>query len=160
MPGFPLPEGWVRSDTANIGDVWSGGNSFAPPPLPVDDLRDEARIRINTWRDEQERTRITFEHAGRTWDGGLDVRTRLAGLQSLPALPVGFFWTDAQDSDVPMTLAALGDLHAAHEGAIANRGFEIHLRQRAMKADIETMDAEQLQAFTPDWPADDAEPAA
>lgn len=126
----------------------------APPvPATLEELRARARERVNAWRDAQEAGAILFLHADRVWDGGLSVRMRLVPLLSLPAMPPGMFWTDADDNDVPVDLALLTELHDAHELAIVTRGFEIHVRQRAMKAEIEAMDAAQLQAFAPDWPA-------
>lgn len=160
-PEYGAAKGWVASDSAAIGDHYDEATGTFAPPVPTTDqleaLREQARARVNTWRDEQEAAGIVFEHAGRSWDGGLVVRTRLAGLQSLQALPDGFFWTDAEDVDVPMTLAALAALHAAHEAAIVARGFEIHVRQRELKADIEGMSFEQLQAFAPDRPRPDTQ---
>ena len=113
--------------------------------------RNAARQRVTEWRDAQERGGILFEHAGRAWDGGLAVRQRLQPLLSLPALPEGFFWTDADNNDVPVSLADLAALCAAHEVAIITRGFEIHVRQREMKTAVEGMDAGQLAGFLPGW---------
>lgn len=156
--------GWVASATACKGDRYDPAAGTFTTPAPDADqleaLRERARALVNAWRDEQEAAGIVFLHGGRSWDGGLVVRTRLTPLQSLQALPDGFFWTDAEDADVPMTLAALAALHTAHEAAIVARGFEIHVRQRELKGAIEALDFAALQAFTPDWPADSAEPAA
>ena len=69
---------------------------------------------------------------------------------ALAALPDGFFWTDASNKDVPLSLAELQALNAAHETAIVLRGFEIHAAQRAMKSALESMDQTDLQAFDPD----------
>ena len=121
------------------------------PPANVEALRSAARAQIEQWRDQQENAGITFMHEGREWDGGLIVRQRLQPVVSLPALPAGFFWTDHDNNDVPVTLSDLRDLSAAHEVALVTRGFAIHARQRAMKAAIAEMDAEQLQVFTPNW---------
>lgn len=57
-------------------------------------------------------------HDGRAWDGGLIVRQRLQPVVSLPALPSGFFWTDHDNNDVPVTLSELRDLSDAHEVAL------------------------------------------
>lgn len=116
------------------------------------ELRATAHDRIERWRDAQERTEITFEHDGHTWDGGLATRQRLMPVLSLPALPEGFFWTDADNADVPMDMPALQALAAAHELAIVQRGFAIHIRQREMKSELDTLTAEQLAAFEPAWP--------
>lgn len=109
-----------------------------------------AHARIEAWRDAQERAPIVFEHAGHTWDGGLQTRQRLQPVVALDALPDGFFWTDANNTDVPVSLAELQALNAAHETAIVLRGFEIHAAQRAMKSALESMGMTDLQAFDPD----------
>lgn len=121
------------------------------PPMDVEALRSAARAQIEKWRDQQEHEGLTFTHDGRAWDGGLIVRQRLQPVVSLPALPPGFFWTDHDNNDVPVTLSELRELSAAHEVALVTRGFEIHARQRAMKTAVADMDAEQLQVFAPGW---------
>lgn len=133
-------------------DVLSGfGARVFIEPIDIDVVRSTARSQIEQWRDQQEHEGLTFTHDGRAWDGGLIVRQRLQPVVSLPALPPGFFWTDHDNNDVPVTLSELRDLSAAHEVALVTRGFEIHARQRAMKAAVAEMDAEQLQAFAPGW---------
>ena len=118
----------------------------------VASLREVARGRVAVWRDLQEEEAILFEHAGRAWDGGLAVRRRLQPLLSLPAVPEGFFWTDADNNDVPVSLEDLQALNMAHEGAIISRGFDIHLRQRAMKTEIDCLEDEAaLEAYVPRW---------
>lgn len=115
-------------------------------------LRERLRAAINSWRDEQERGAILFEQAGRTWDGGLSVRTRIKPLLGLPVLPEGFFWTDADDNDVPITLPELQALDVAHELAIVTQGWAIHSRQRQMKQEVESLDAEALAVYVVGWP--------
>lgn len=127
------------------------GARLVVAPVDVDALRSAARAQIEQWRDQQEHEGLTFMHDGRAWDGGLIVRQRLQPVVSLPALPPGFFWTDHDNNDVPATLSELRELSAAHEVALVTRGFETHARQRAMKAAVAEMDAEQLQAFAPGW---------
>lgn len=132
----------------------------APPHgwVPFDALHEAAQLRttahaaIERWRDTQESAGMFFEHAGRRWDGGLIVRQRLQPVLLLPALPPGFFWTDAGNADVPMDMPALQALAAAHEQALVIRGFEIHARQRAMKNALDAMTRDELLAFAPGWP--------
>lgn len=108
---------------------------------------------INNWRDEQEQALIVFDHGGRQWDGGLVVRQRLQPVIALAALPEGFYWTAADNVDVPMTLAELGDLNAAHEAAIVARGWQIHARQRAMKNEVAALETvEAVRAYVVGWP--------
>lgn len=108
-----------------------------------------AHASIQAWRDDEEAKPITFEHAGRVWDGGLVTRQRLQPVLALESLPEGFFWTDAGNSDVPVTLADLMALNQAHEAALVQEGFRIHAAQRQMKTHIESMTLEQLQQFSP-----------
>jgi hypothetical protein len=118
------------------------------------DRRDEAlkaaHASIQSWRDAEEAKPITFEHAGRVWDGGLVTRQRLQPVLALESLPDGFFWTDAGNNDVPVTLTELVALNQAHEAALVQEGFRIHAQQRQMKSAIETMTLEQLKAFKPE----------
>ena len=109
-----------------------------------------AHAHIEYWRDAQERAPLVFEHAGHAWDGGLATRQRLQPVVALDALPDGFFWTDADNNDVPVSLDDLRALNAAHEAAIVLRGLEIHAAQRAMKSALESMGMTDLQAFDPD----------
>lgn len=113
----------------------------------------EARIAIEQWRDAHERASMVFQHAGRSWDGGMAVRARMQPLVMLGAVPAGFFWTDADNNDVPTDFAALQALNLAHEQALVAQGFAIHQRQRAMKEALPAMTDEQLQAFVPGWAA-------
>lgn len=112
-----------------------------------------ARTAVEQWRDAQERASMVFQHAGRSWDGGLAVRARMQPLVALGAVPSGFFWTDADNNDVPTDFAALQALNLAHEQALVAQGFAIHQRQRAMKEALPAMTDEQLQAFVPGWAA-------
>ena len=141
--GFPQP--LTDEDLARFG-----ARVFTPP-VDVEALRSAARAQIEQWRDQQEHEGLTFTYDGRTWDGGLIVRQRLQPVVNLSALPPGFFWTDYDNNDVPLTLSELRELSAANEVALVTRGFEIHARQRAMKTEVAEMDAEQLQAFAPGW---------
>lgn len=109
-----------------------------------------AHTRIQAWRDAEEAKPITFEHAGRVWDGGLVTRQRLQPVLALESLPDGFFWTDAGNNDVPVTLTELVAVNQAHEAALVQEGFRIHALQRQMKLAIESMTLEQLSAFKPE----------
>jgi hypothetical protein len=118
--------------------------------VSVDNLRAAARSDVDSWRSRKEQQVITFEHAGRVWDGGLTTRQRLKPVLSLSELPTGFFWTDHDNNDVPVTIADLLALDAAHEAALVSEGFRIHIAQRQMKTAIAAMSREQLMAFDPE----------
>jgi len=133
-----------------------GNPQLSERPTPtVVELRGQLTADINTWRDSQEGSGILFDYAGRRWDGGLTVRTRLQPVVALAQLPSGFYWTSANNEDVPMDLEALRELNAAHEAALVARGWEIHARQRCMKLEVAELDtAEALQAYVVGWPAE------
>ncbi|EJJ4361791.1 DUF4376 domain-containing protein, partial [Salmonella enterica] len=52
-------------------------------------------------------------------------------------LPAGFIWTDADNNDVPVTADELLNLSAAIDQAMFAKGLQIHMRQRAMKEEID-----------------------
>ncbi|MGG8873224.1 DUF4376 domain-containing protein, partial [Escherichia coli] len=63
-------------------------------------------------------------------------------------LPEAFFWTDAENNDVPMKSEELIALSEAAEQAMFTKGLEIHVRQRTMKKEIEALgDAEAILAY-------------
>lgn len=150
--------------------VYLDGAFFADWDGPLDDLarfsgveterlsieRDEeaALSRIEAWRDAQEKAELVFEHDGRRWDGGLASRERLTLAISMAAagvLPTGFFWTDADNLDVPMQRIELEALRAAMDAAIGMQGFRIHARQRELKASLAAMSGIELLEFEPGW---------
>ncbi|MGH1374449.1 MAG: DUF4376 domain-containing protein [Cellvibrionaceae bacterium] len=103
---------------------------FTPEELEVEMLK--YRAEINRWRDYQEEAGI--EYLGHQFETRQKDRERLL-LTMTPFLagvpiPDGFYWTSADDIDVPMpTLEVLAGL----SGAMVLRGNEIHQRQRAAK---------------------------
>lgn len=137
---------------------WTKAGSTAEPAVvelePIEDVRARVRSQISAWRDQQERGRLIFSHAGREWDGGLDVRKRLQPVLNMPGLPDGFYWTDADDADVPMDMAGLVALNDAHEQAIVARGWQIHAQQRWMKAALGGLDRVGLARFFIGWSED------
>ncbi|ENE3675483.1 DUF4376 domain-containing protein, partial [Escherichia coli] len=63
-------------------------------------------------------------------------------------LPEAFFWTDAENNDVPVTAEELIALSEAAGQAMFTKGMEIHVRQRTMKKEIEALgDAEAILAY-------------
>ncbi|WP_410498154.1 DUF4376 domain-containing protein [Chitinibacter sp. S2-10] len=135
-------------------EAWLADGGEPLPLAPAVSSAERKAAEISLWRDEQELQPITFEHAGHRWDGGLKVKTRLKTVAELPALPPDYYWTDADNVDMPMTLAEIQSLAQAHEIAIATQGWKIHQRQRAMKAEILLLEGEALANYQPGWPAD------
>ncbi|MFU1851807.1 DUF4376 domain-containing protein [Citrobacter portucalensis] len=105
----------------------------------VEDLRNKKLTEISNWRDVQENANIIFEFSGHRWDGGKASQERLAPVVmagSTGQLPEGFFWTDADNQDIPVNVAFLQQLEAAMVQAMVMHGFRIHERQRQMKSEV------------------------
>lgn len=54
-------------------------------------------------------------------------------------LPPGFFWTDADNTDVPMATGELVELEKAMQQNMVLQGFKIHERQRQMKEAVSAL---------------------
>lgn len=122
-----------------------------PEHIPtIEDLRHEALESVNAWRMREEQKDIVFVFDNIEWDGGLTTRQRLQPVLSLPELPDGFFWTDSNNVDRPMTIEYLAELNTAHEHALVEEGFRIHVLQRTMKAQIQGMGVDELKSFKPE----------
>lgn len=130
-------------------------------PLTVPDFvlaaaKRKKRVEINNWRDQQEGGSIIFTLNGHRWDCGKTSQARLAPVVTVArtgALPPGFFWTDADNIDVPMTADELTALEAAMQQNMVLQGFKIHERQRQMKEDVDSLtDCEAIRHYNIDWP--------
>ncbi|HAT1685546.1 TPA: DUF4376 domain-containing protein, partial [Klebsiella oxytoca] len=89
---------------------------FTVTPEMVQAARDAKHAEITIWRDQQENGSIIFTLNGHRWDCGKASQARLAPVVAVAksgALPPGFFWTDADNIDVPMTADELVALEAA-----------------------------------------------
>lgn len=145
----------------NASSYWDGEVFILKPPPPsahhifdyttkqwvdprtLQDIKDLAHTKIESWRNKQEAAGFVFEHAGHQWDGGLVVRQRMQPVLNLLSLPEGFFWTDANNNDVPMSMNSLKELANAHETALVIKGFEIHAQQRAMKNALDSASSKE-----------------
>lgn len=114
----------------------------------VDLLQVAKRNEINQWRHTQEaNTDEIVTENGIEWDANPLARSRIESTLSSDYLPP--FWTDANDVDQPITLDVLKAVHTA----IVKRGFEIHARQREMKAEIEQItDFATIEDYPIGWP--------
>lgn len=129
--------------------------NYQPPELA--DFIAAKHAEINTWRDNQERENLLFDHDGQQWDGGVDSKNRmdetLALANALGGLPADFFWTTADNQDIPMDLPTLQALAGALAAARGLRGFDIHARQRQMKAEVaELTNIDAVTAYLVGWP--------
>ena len=67
-------------------------------------------------------------------------------------LPEGFFWTDADNHDVPVNFAFLQQLEAAMMQAMVVHGFSIHERQRQMKSEVALLtDVNAIAEYPVGW---------
>lgn len=127
--------------------------------IPLAQAVVEKRRDIEAWRDAQEQSRLTFIctlFPGIIWDLDRGSKSRLDYAYEaamMGALPPGFFWTNADNLDVPMTPEQLIQFRAEMGTALVARGFQIHARQRQMKQDISIMSSvEEIQNYVIGWP--------
>lgn len=111
---------------------------------------------INAWRNEQEALGTTFELDGHKWDASQGARVRLEPITTLlnsgGVLPSGFFWTDANNNDVPATKELLMALYDGMLQAMVAHGFAIHERQRQMKEALDKLTTvKEVTAFKVSW---------
>ena len=147
--GREIFEACIRGDAGPVGEYRANDD------MAVEEARRMKNAEINAWRDAMEASGYVFEHRGRKWDYGKEAMTRL-GMSALAArggvLPEGFFWTDAENNDVPMTADELISLSDAAGKAMFRKGLEIHIRQREMKKAIaELSDSETILAYRVGW---------
>ncbi|EJJ7187703.1 DUF4376 domain-containing protein [Salmonella enterica] len=129
---------------------------FTVTPEMLTAAKQAKHAEINNWRDTQENGSIIFTLNGHKWDCGKASQTRLAPVVAVAksgALPPGFFWTDADNIDVPMTADELTALEAAMQQNMVLQGFRIHERQRQMKEDVDKLtDYKAIQNYVVGWP--------
>ena len=147
--GREIFEACIRGDAGPVGEYRANDD------MAVEEARRMKNAEINAWRDAMEASGYVFEHRGRKWDYGKEAMTRL-GMSASAArggvLPEGFFWTDAENNDVPMTADELISLSDAAGKAMFRKGLEIHIRQREMKKAIaELSDSETILAYMVGW---------
>ncbi|WZX58184.1 DUF4376 domain-containing protein [Salmonella enterica subsp. diarizonae serovar 58:r:z53] len=151
----PAPYGVQLYDDL-VSGKYGSITSFTVTPEMLTAAKQAKHAEINAWRDAQENGSIIFTLNGHQWDCGKASQTRLAPVVAVAksgALPPGFFWTDADNIDVPVTADELTALEAAMQQNMVLQGFRIHERQRQMKEEVDkltTMD--DVREYIPDWP--------
>ncbi|OSD72525.1 hypothetical protein R537_09340 [Salmonella enterica subsp. enterica serovar Rough O:d:1,7] len=128
---------------------------FTVTPEMLTAAKQAKHAEINAWRDAQENGNIPFTLNGHKWDCGKASQARLAPVVAVAKsglLPPGFFWTDADNIDVPMTADELTALEAAMQQNMVLQGFRIHERQRQMKEDVDKLtDYKAIQDYIIGW---------
>ncbi|MDJ6848645.1 DUF4376 domain-containing protein [Salmonella enterica] len=129
---------------------------FTITPKMVTDAKAAKHAEINAWRDAQESGSIIFTLNSHRWDCGKASQSRLAPVVAVAragALPDGFFWTDADNINVPMTPDELAALEAAMQQNMVIQGFRIHERQRQMKDEVDKLtDINAVRQYAIGWP--------
>ncbi|EEW9253623.1 DUF4376 domain-containing protein, partial [Escherichia coli] len=111
---------------ADISGRWGFDGEKITDLLTAEKARGMKGDEINAWRNEMEAANYTFEHNGRKWDYGKSTQTRLepsVAAAKAGKLPEAFFWTDAENNDVPVTAEELIALSEAAEQAMFTKGM-------------------------------------
>lgn len=144
------PEGKQRAAGSDNLPCW------VDIPLPdIEDARSRKHDEINAWRNTQENGNYPFILNDHHWDCGKASQDRLSPVTAVAkqgALPPGFFWTDADNIDVPMTAGELLNLSDAIDQAMFTKGLQIHMRQREMKEEIDKLtDVKAILDYAVGW---------
>lgn len=124
---------------ADISGRWGFDGEKIVDLMTTDKAREQKAREIDAWRNKQESGSVTFTWNNHSWDASKESQDRLAPVLVVAKsgqLPDGFFWTDANNEDVPVTIDDLTAIDAGMTQAMVVQGFKIHERQRKMKKDI------------------------
>ncbi|EDQ2394494.1 DUF4376 domain-containing protein [Salmonella enterica subsp. enterica] len=165
--GTPLYLPYISTvhDSADFGpklysDLKSGKYGEIKPFIVTPEMLDAARLakheEINGWRNQQENSSTTFSLNGHRWDCDKASQERLDTTLDAArsnVLPANFFWTDADNIDVPVKSADLESMSTAMNASMFLQGFKIHERQRQMKEDVDALsDYQAIQDYIVGWP--------
>ncbi|ENK6197168.1 DUF4376 domain-containing protein [Salmonella enterica subsp. enterica serovar Oranienburg] len=124
---------------ADISGRWGFDGTNIIDLMTPEKAREQKTHEIDAWRNRQENGSVTFTWNNHSWDVSKASQDRLAPVLVVAKsgqLPEGFFWTDANNEDVPVTVDDLTAIDAGMTQAMVIQGFKIHERQRQMKKDI------------------------
>lgn len=173
-------DGVIRSLSPDVSALWPEGLSVAEVPdttanrradisgrwgfdgttivdlMTPEKAREQKTREIDAWRDAQENGSITFTWNNHSWDASRASQDRLAPVLMVAkdgGLPADFFWTDANNEDVPVTVDDLAAIDAGMTQAMVIQGFKIHERQRQMKKDIDGLTkVSDILNYSVGWP--------
>ncbi|ENE8564353.1 DUF4376 domain-containing protein [Salmonella enterica] len=155
--GFNIVETDVLPEGFDILGGWSWNGEFPVKPGVIADIaRAQKHDEINQWRNDQENADYTFPFNNHNWDYGKTTQERLnlsVQMARQNKLPEGFFWTDADNNDIPMTAAELLNLSDAIDQVMFIKGLQIHMRQRQMKEEVDKLTrAQDIFNYRVGWP--------
>ncbi|ECL1091441.1 DUF4376 domain-containing protein [Salmonella enterica] len=173
-------DGIIRSLSLDVSALWPDGLSVAEVPdttanrrvdisgrwgfdgttvidlMTLDKAREQKTREIDAWRNTQENGDVTFTWNNHSWDASKASQDRLVPVLIVAKsgqLPDGFFWTDANNEDVPVTVDDLTAIDAGMTRVMVSQGFKIHERQRQMKKDIsELTKVSDILNYPVGWP--------
>ncbi|MGK0601874.1 DUF4376 domain-containing protein [Yokenella regensburgei] len=132
----------IENRRADISGNWGfDGDKIIWLMTPAKAL-EQKNSEIDSWRSKQADSRLTFEWNGHLWDASKASQEKLAPVLVVAnsgQLPEGFFWTDASNNDVPMTVEELRKINIGMTQAMVEQDFKIHERQRQMKKEIQAL---------------------
>ncbi|EDQ2394462.1 DUF4376 domain-containing protein, partial [Salmonella enterica subsp. enterica] len=134
--GTPLYLPYISTahDSADFGpqlysDLKSGKYGEIKPFIVTPEMLDAARLakheEINGWRNQQENSSTTFSLNGHRWDCDKASQERLDTTLDAArsnVLPANFFWTDADNIDVPVKAADLESMSTAMNASMFLQG--------------------------------------
>ncbi|WP_085445675.1 DUF4376 domain-containing protein, partial [Escherichia coli] len=144
-------------DGCDISGRWKFDGKQVVDSLTVADALARKTAEINAWRDTQEQGNVIFTVNGNKWDASLASLTRIEPVITLirggATLPDSFFWTNAENKDIPATADLLTAIYAGMQQALVAQGFKIHERQRQMKGEVAKLATPAaILAYAVGWP--------
>lgn len=159
---FPLNLSVVEVETlpegCDISGRWKYDNGEIVDTRTVEEALTHKTAEINAWRNMQEQGNVIFEAEGYRWDASLTSRTRIESAMAMVTsgtLPEGFFWTSADNEDIPATAELLTTIYEGMQQALVTQGFKIHERQRQMKQEVgQLTTVAEIEAYEVGWGED------
>lgn len=157
LPDY-VPYTATATDTVETGKaVWAALMSgkfgkvkkFTVTAKMLDDAKASKRQEINAWREAQEEGPFTIEYEGRQWQVGAKALQRIDTTASMRNIAGStFYWSDAENEDVPLTGEQLQGLRDAMFAAMAKRNNDLYKQSRAMKEALNRLtDLPAIRAF-------------
>lgn len=150
----PVPYG-VQLYNDLISGKYGSVEPFNATVEMIQSAKTAKHVEINAWSTAQENDSIIFTWNDHRWDCSKASQARLAPVVVVAKsgiLPPSFFWTDADNINVPMTADELTALEAAMQQNMVLQGFKIHERQRQMKEYVDKLtDYKAIQGYNVGW---------
>lgn len=133
------PDGKQRGADYNGYPAWVNLPKIEPDPAAA---RAQKKQQIEQWRTDQENGHYILQFNGANFDYSKETQDRLTlavDMAKQDTLPGGFFWTDADNNDIPMKQQDIIAFSNAVNSAMFSKGLQIHIRQREMKKEVDAL---------------------